>query len=669
MRKLLIVGMGLVLLGQGPAAIAQENTVSDKVTMGEVVVTASRQEEQLNKVPAHVSVVTAKDIENSTAQNVAEVLYNQAGIHVSDISGNKRNYSVDLRGFGESTSQNILLLVDGRRVNLDDLSGADWNLIPIERIDRIEIIRGSRGTILYGDNATAGVINIITKEGARPGATAKLAYGSYATLKGHASASGASDTLAYDISASYLQSNGYRDNSDAIAKDIGANLRVDPTDRFRVHLSGGYHYDDTRNPGRLFQTDFDAGLSRTDTATPDDFDKVDDYYIQMGLEFDVTGELLFKLNASSRGRDKKSFGTFSGGFFDSDTSSDIYAASPQLVFHHGAGRFSNRMILGADLSKSEQDFDNRSEFFGTPSQIVATLEKVNTAYYIHDEVGIGRHLSISGGYRSDRATFSYTPSTPDEKTLDEESYTIGVNYAFSDASHVYGSYSRSFRYPVLDEQFDFFTSTIDTNLAQQTSDNLEIGASVEIVKNLRAGVNLFSIETDDEIFFNNLTFANENMEGTTIRRGAEFSLSWQYDSFAVSGSYTRTDTEFDGGPNDGKEVPFVPENKASAKASYAFACGLTLGLNATYIGEAFLISDFQNSFEKADAYTVVNAKVQYDWRGLTFFADLNNIFNEEYSSYSVVGFNPATFANAPSFYPSPEFNALVGVTAHFGSSH
>jgi len=668
MRKLLAFGIGMIfILGMDQTALAMDNNGEAKVTMGEVVVTASGQEEQVSRVPAHVSVVAAEDIENSTATNVAEILSTQSGIHVSDISGNKRNYSVDLRGFGESTSQNILLMVDGRRVNLDDLSGADWNTIPLDRIARIEIIRGSRGTVLYGDNATAGVINIITKEGAQSGVTASIAYGSYATLKGHAAVSGVTDTLAYDIRGSYLHSNGYRDNSDTIAKDFGANLRVDPSDWFRIHLSTGYHYDDTRNPGRLFQTDFDAGLSRTDTATPDDFSKVKDYYIKMGLEIDLMSDHLIKLETSIRDRDKSNFGTFSGGFFESETDTRIYTATPQLVLKHQTGRLANRMIAGASLSKSEQDFDNVSVFFGTPSQIIATLEKYNTAWFIQDEFGIGQHLSLSGGYRNDRATFSYAPSAPSKNTLDERSYNVGVNYAFTDNSHVYGSYSRGFRYPVLDEQFNFFTSTINTTLMPQTSDNFEVGASIEIGRRLVVGVNLFKIETEDEIFFNSTTFTNENMAGTSVRRGAEFSLAWQGPSLHLGATYTRTDTEYDGGPNDGKEVPFVPVDKATAEVSYAFGCGLTLGLNAIYIGERFLISDFQNSFEKDDAYTVVNAKIQYDWRGFTFFADLNNIFNEEYNAYSVIGFNPTTFANASSIYPSPEFNALVGVKAHFGT--
>ncbi len=669
MGKFWVLGIGLIMvLGLGPAALAEDSKGDAKVTMGEVVVTASGEEEEVVRVPSNVNVVTADEIEDSTAANVAEVLSTLPGVFVSDFSGNKRNYSVDLRGFGESTTQNILLLVDGRRVNLDDLSGADWNTIPLDRIARIEVIRGSRGTVLYGDNATAGVVNIITKEGERSGVTASLAYGSYSTLKGHTAVSGVTDTLSFDIRGSYSHSDGFRDNSGSIAKDIGANMKVDPSDRFRMHLSTGYHHDDTRNPGRLFQTDFDTGLSRTDSATPNDFSKVDDYYIKMGMEVDVMSNHLIKLETSYRDRDKENFGTFSGGFFESETKTRIYTAAPQLVLKHKAGNISNRMILGGDVKLSKQNFDNVSEFFGSPTQIIATLEKYNTAYLIQDELGIGQHLSFSGGFRSDRAVFSYTPSTPSKRTLDENSYNFGINYAFNEASHVYANYSRGFRYPVLDEQFSFFSSSIDTTLMPQTSDNYEVGTKIRIGTHLVAGVNLFRLEIEDEIFFNPdvSVLANVNMEGTSIRQGAEFSLAWQGPALYVGATYTYTDTEFDGGPFDGNEVPFVPTDKATAKVSYAFECGLTLGLNAVYVGERFFISDFENQFDKEDAYTVVNAKIQYDWRGLTFFADLNNIFNEEYNTYSVVGFNSATFDNQPSIYPAPEFNAMVGVKAFFG---
>ncbi len=134
-------------------------------TMEEVVVTATRQEEKIAFVPANVNVITENDIKNSTAHNIPDLLRTQVGIHVNDVTGNKRSFTVDLRGFGETAALNTLVLVDGRRINQADLSGTDWTLIPIDRIKRIETIRGGRGSVLYGDNAAGGVINIITKEG------------------------------------------------------------------------------------------------------------------------------------------------------------------------------------------------------------------------------------------------------------------------------------------------------------------------------------------------------------------------------------------------------------------------------------------------------------------------------------------------------------------------
>ncbi len=659
MRKLLVAGMSLVMLGLGTGAGAQEN----EVTMDAVVVSASRIQENVSRVPAYVSVVTAEDIEKSSAQNVAELLRNQPGIHVSDISGNQRNYGVDLRGFGESSKQNVLLLVDGRRVNLDDLSGADWNLIPLERIARVEIIRGSRGSVLYGDNATSGVINIITKSAERTQGEATAAYGSYDTFKSHVGADMTTDLLSCDLTAGYVYSGGYRDNSDTIAKDAGVNLRFDPGDRLSLQVSSGYHYDDTRNPGSLFQSQLDSGVARTHTNTPDDFDHVGDYYLKAGLEFDLTADHQFKLETSYRNREKKSFGTFGGGYFDADTDTDIYTASPQLVFNHRLGAVSNRLIAGGDYSKSKQNFDNLSEFFGSLSQIKARLEKEDIAYFVHDELGIGEHLAISGGYRSDRAVFSYSPG---KRILDEEAYSAGINYGFSDRSHVYGSYTRSFRYPVLDEQFSYFTSTVDTTLDPQVSDDIELGASVKVLKSLVATVNVFRIETEDEIFFNPFTYVNQNLDGTAIRQGAELGLAWQGKSLRLSGSYTRTETEVDGGMFDGKQIPFVPVSKATAGAAYQFEQGLYLGLDAVYGGQSYLISDLGNSQDKAEAYTVVNAKVKYRWGRYTFFADLNNLFNEQYAAYSVYGYNPEIFDYESAFYPSPEFNVLVGVTARFG---
>jgi iron complex outermembrane receptor protein len=214
-KRMLFLGL-LVFFLFAPLCWAEDPAKDESsiTTMEEVVVTATRQEEKISSVPANVTVITETDIKNSTAYDIPDLLRSQVGVFVNDIAGNRRSYTVDLRAFGETASLNTLVLVDGRRINQADLSGSDWSLIPLDRIRKIEIIRGGRGSVLYGDNAAGGVINIITKEGEAFKTGAEINGGSYETFKGSAFVSGTQNKVSYALSGSYLTSDGYRDNSD-----------------------------------------------------------------------------------------------------------------------------------------------------------------------------------------------------------------------------------------------------------------------------------------------------------------------------------------------------------------------------------------------------------------------------------------------------------------------
>ena len=183
-----------------------------EVTLDEVVVTATRDAEEIRKIPANVTVITQEGIEQSNSQNVVDLLKDQVDVVVRDFYGNGKTASVDIRGFGETGTLNVLVLVDGRRVNDIDLSGVDWTQIPLDQVERIEIVRGS-GSVLYGDNATGGVINIITKRPEKPfSAQAEGVAGSYGYYKGGASAGGKWGPLSAIFSASYQDTDGYREN-------------------------------------------------------------------------------------------------------------------------------------------------------------------------------------------------------------------------------------------------------------------------------------------------------------------------------------------------------------------------------------------------------------------------------------------------------------------------
>jgi iron complex outermembrane receptor protein len=177
-------------------------------------------------------------------------------------------------------------------------------------------------------------------------------------------------------------------------------------------------------------------------------------------------------------------------------------------------------------------------------------------------------------------------------------------------------------------------------------------------------LNLFRTDTDDEIFYNpeiGMFGQNDNLDGTTTRQGFELGFIWRLQTLRVNAIYTHTETNIGGGPYDGKEVPFVPTNRISANVHYTIGQRVELGVDGVYVGDHYLISDVYNAFDKADAYTVVNAKLKYHCGRFTFFADLNNIFDEAYAAYSGVH-----WSGEPGYYPSPDFNVLVGVTARFG---
>src|SRR4030042_5518511 len=222
-----------------------------EVTLETTVVTATRDPEEIRKIPAHVTVITKEKIEESNAQTIPDVLKDEVGVVARDLSGTGKNVSLDIRGFGETGPLNTLVLVDGRRVKEIDLSAVDWTQIPLDQVDRIEIVRGA-GSVLYGDNAVGGVINIITKKPEKAfSAQAEGTAGSYHYHKENASVSGKWGPLSAILNASYSGTEGYRDNGFLRAKDVGGKVIYDLNENISFNFNASFHQDETGLPGEL----------------------------------------------------------------------------------------------------------------------------------------------------------------------------------------------------------------------------------------------------------------------------------------------------------------------------------------------------------------------------------------------------------------------------------
>ncbi len=147
--------------------------------LGTVVITATRFPEPASSLTNDVSVITQDEIEHSPARSVPDLLATVAGIDVRPLYGSMGiDATVDIRGTGDAAGSNTLILVDGQRLNPVDMGSIKWETIPLSAIKQIEIIRGS-DSVLYGDRADAGVINIITDKSDKARASVRAEHGSF----------------------------------------------------------------------------------------------------------------------------------------------------------------------------------------------------------------------------------------------------------------------------------------------------------------------------------------------------------------------------------------------------------------------------------------------------------------------------------------------------------
>ena len=174
-------------------------------TLKGITVTANRQAERLQDVPANVQVVTEKDIQKRNVQNTAQALAMVTGVSASQsVEG-----TVNLRGYN---SKNILVLVDGQSMNTAWNGDVDWNMIPVENIRKIEVVSGGQSA-LYGGRAVGGVINIMTKTQKQEGlhGSAAVSYGSNATVNQGYALNGKKDKVSFGAFYNSHITNGWKD--------------------------------------------------------------------------------------------------------------------------------------------------------------------------------------------------------------------------------------------------------------------------------------------------------------------------------------------------------------------------------------------------------------------------------------------------------------------------
>jgi iron complex outermembrane recepter protein len=657
---------------------------AEDMELNTLTVVSTRLDNEVTYSPKNVTIINAEQIERSPAKTIPEILSLEAGILSRSTFGNSAVRStIDIRGFGASSTQNTLILLDGRRLNDVDLSSVNYAAIPIHNIERIEIIRGSGG-VLYGDGAVGGVVNIITKraQAGEKSGVGKASYGSYATSQFEGALRSATENYGLNIAANYIDSSGYRKNNDLRQKNIQADIR-------REHLGGelffkgGASDQDLDLPGNR-TVDPTIGLDelsadRKGTNTPNDFASEETQYITIGVKQKFRNGINTILDVGYRYKNQKSF-LEQGGFPNSlDTDLDVWSFTPRFDLESKIFSMNHNIRFGADIYNYNYDSDTAPTFatINTPVHRIG-LDQESYAVYANDLIGLTNSTYLEFGVRLQHVSLDakdlFDPTAPGggfdtgandiSKNDTEEMYNLGLRQFFTNEFSIYGNVGRSVRFGTIDEIYQFNALFVRefSVIEPQTSEHADIGIDYKTEK-LSGSVNAYYMDLENEIHFNPITFTNQNLDATE-RKGIETTIELRpVSDLSIIGNYAYIDSKFDDGPFAGNEVPLVPKHTASLSAIWDINSIFTFSTTWRYVGEKRFDNDQTNDFgQKIPDYNMLDLKLSGDYQGWNSSFSINNILEEEAFDFGV---RSTAVAGRYNGQPLPERNFTISIGYNF----
>ena len=698
--KLGLTGAALAL-----TLLAQPAYAQNAVELPTIVVAASRLGG--NITGSSRTVITAEDIERSPAQTLPDILSQAAGVQVTHLYGNPTgiNDMVDLRGFGAFAQSNVLILVNGRRFQDLDLQGFDFSTIPLNSIERIEITRGNSGTVVYGDGAIGGVINIVTKTAAVAPFSGKVegAVGSYGYQEGRISAASSFGPWSASLYGNTVGWSGYRQNSKSNQQNVIGNLNYKALgwtsyltisgDRQRQDLPGALPNMPSNAPfsNPIGLDNPRASITPLDWATKQDFSITTGFTntVGSGAELIVDGGVRRKFQQSNF------LNYFNGpGFtFDPLTASPLSYANtvmttssltPRLDMSHQAFGVPNHLLTGIDFYNTQYDSDRSLSPGDIPihhydiRQTTAAIYAMNTTTVMPDlDISFGGRLQRNMVNAQDTYDATMDPNAgfyatnPQAPTIDTSEWQwaahLGYEYRANSVLTFFGRAARAFRLPNADERvgsgspFSLVTPP-NLDLKTQTSYDVEDGFRVKWGRfNFESSVYL--MELNNEIHFIPALFLDVNLDPTQ-RLGWENSATYQLtDDVRLHGGFAYTRATFREGPFAGNDIPLVSRWSGNAGATWDIWKKLAvLDVTGRFVGERRMDNDQTNTQPLIPANVTVDVKLSGQYDRFFWSAAVLNVFDVSYFDYAIASAFTQGFYNA---YPQPGRTFVLRAGATF----
>jgi len=604
----------------------------------EIVVTASRIATPTKEIATSVTVITKQELERTQKTTVIEALQEVLGLSILQSGPIGSSASVMLRG---ANSEHTLVMIDGVEVN-DPITPSrtyDFSHIKVEGIERIEILRGPQST-LYGSDAMAGVINIITRKGeGKPRFHLSSLGGSYGTFSGTAGLTGSMERLHYSFWASSLTSQGFSAANAALEgnteadgyKNLTLSARANYEISDNIDLNFLAHFIDTRsdidNYGSAFGDD------------PNNIQTYDSLHLQgyiRGLFLKNRWEQKLTLShvASNRETDNP---TDEQHPLESDRShyiSRLYKLDWQnnLFLHK-----SNTLTFGVEYQQEQGESSYHSESILGPSASFFPMKKAhNTGVYIQDQMRLAGVFFMTAGIRLDShsqsglsTTFRIGPAFFIQQTNTKLKATVGTGFKSPSLYQLYAP--GNVWGPIGNE-----------NLKPEETTSWDLGIEQDLWDGkVRLGGTYFSsgfenlIDYDYTQGYINITKASS--------KGVEFLLEFlPADNLTFSASYSHTVAK---DKNTGETLLRRPEDKFTAKVNVRFLAKGRFVLSLIHLGtrddQEWI--DWISTRVQMDPFTLLNAAISWDiLPNIQLYLRMDNILDQQYElikGYGTPGFS------------------------------
>jgi len=594
-------------------AYAQELESTKVNLLKEVVLSDTKFELNKEKSGKVIEVITAQDLEKKSGQSLATVLSQAPGVEINgNQSANGKNLGYYIRG---GRNRQVLIVIDG--VPVTDASGIsmeyDLRLLPVDQVERIEIMKGA-GSTLYGTGAATGVINITLKKATKKEiqGNAYVNIGSNNTADNHKyngqdfnqglSFNGKHHKFDYLTSLNSTETSGMSEaQGENYEKDFFSRIAVNQkigvavTSKLRVGLFGNYDrlkntFDDSYN-----------GVKSSDNI--DNQGKTEQFRAGVSSKYKYSkGEFALNLGASSSKRNLFVFG-----------SEFEYKSKNINLDAFNKYSFSNQFfaLLGAQYQFSEMNFDSAFGIIDNKKAKLAIVDPYTTVVYNSTfgfNLNAGLRMNNHSVYKN-HLVYNFNPS-----------YSFGEKKLI----RLLASYSTAYITPSLYQLYDAYSGNI--NLEPELNNTVEAGIEVQFLsKKLTINAVTFLREEKNAIDVD-ANYIYYNIDKKSKAKGIETSiLADVTPKLTVNANYTFNEL-------DERLQRLNPKHKANLAVNYEFTDRFFAAINYQYLSSRIDAFGFPSQFVKLDAYRLLNATLKYQLikSRLTVFGSATNIFNEEF---------------------------------------